>query len=402
VTTATTAIGPGDGNASRSLAGLRLLEFCDYYGPSSMGGSERVARAVNRELAAMGASICVVSAANGPAFDDEGVDVERRPAVDLTRVAGVQLSLARGYTRAAARVVERVRPHVLYAHTVHFHGSLVAARLARRHGIPLVTVVHVASTEALRGRAGALAALHDRTIARSILARSSAVVAVSPVVAAHAVRLGAPRSRVFTALNGVDHERFRPSPEPAGRTRVLYVGRLVENKGVRVLLDAARLAWRRGADFDLVFAGDGPLRKRLERAAAAESARVTFVGHVDDVPAHLAAAHVVVRPSYTEGMPLAVLEALAARRCVLVSDIPAHTAFVDDAVSGIVHRVGDVEHLAERLVHVVTDAAVRARVAEAGADRVALLTWRACAEGHADALRRAARSSGRARAGSTA
>jgi glycosyltransferase involved in cell wall biosynthesis len=372
------------------LEGLRVLELCDHYAAGSTGGSERVAREVNVRLANMGARVTVLSAVHSEPFADDGIRVVPFPAVDLSRALSVQLSIAPTYHRAAATVARQCRPDVVYAHSLHFHGSIVAARLSRALGVPLVTVAHVGDISALPPQARVFADVHEQTVGRFILRRSHTVVAVSQSVARHCARRGADPRAIVVAPNGVDHDRFAPAPEPTGPPTVLFVGRLIDNKGPGVLLRAARLLRRDGLTARVLFAGDGPQRNELEREAQRHGDPATFLGCRDDVPELLAQASVVARPSLTEGMPLAVLEAMAARRCVVVSDIAAHREIVDDGTTGLLHRAAEARDLADKLRLVLTDYGLRSRLAHASHETSLGYTWSATARCHASALVEAA------------
>ena len=372
------------------VAGLRILGFCDYYGPASAGGSERVAREVTTRLVGWGAHVTVATAVSGSAFADRDVDVHvRERAFDVSALAGAQLTVSPGYTRWAIDLVERLRPQVLYAQSLHFHSSVTAARVSRRVGIPLVTVVHVGGLEHLHGRTRVLAEAYERTVGTYVLRSSTAVIAVGSAVAAHARARGA-GDRVTVAANGVDLERFQPRPDPAGPPVITFVGRLVANKGPEVLLDASELLRRADIDHRVVVVGAGPLRPRLAASAAGRRLPVHFVGHCDDVAPWLAASHVVVRPSFTEGMPLAVLEAMASRRCVVASDIPAHRELLA-AGGGLLHRPGDPDDLARALLLVIGDPDRRERHAARALTTARAHSWFDTARAHAAVLAAAAR-----------
>ena len=374
------------------LRGLRVLEFCDYYGPANMGGSERVAREVNRRLAGFGARITVASAMSGPAFSDDGVQVLSRPAINLSRVVGSQLVVSRSYFKDSLATARLLCPDAVYTHSLHFHGSLVAAGVSRVLRVPLTTVVHVGGLDQLPPGSRCLAEAHERTIGRFVLGSSREVIAVSEAVAEHSRRRGAPADRITVARNGVDHERFRPTPPAVavdGALTVLFVGRLIGNKGPQLLVDAARRVRNRGIRTRFVLAGDGPERDALEAATRRTGDQFVFLGRTDDVAGWLRRAHVAVRPSYTEGLPLAVLEAMASRRCVVASDIAAHRELIQHGANGLLHRAGDVEDLATNLARVLENAAVREQLADFGHRSSLACTWDAAAIGHAHAIARA-------------
>jgi glycosyltransferase involved in cell wall biosynthesis len=204
------------------------------------------------------------------------------------------------------------------ADVVHAHGlragAVAALALGRRRPgrRPLVVTVHNAPPRG--GPAGAVYLLLERIVAR----RADAVTWVSRDLAERMRRRGARdggRALVPARPAGP------PSPAQLARARddlaaegpvVLAVGRLTEQKGFGILLQAAA-GWRdrRPAPL-LAIAGEGPLGPALAEQARAGGLAARFLGQRDDIPALLAAADVAVVPSFWEGQPLTVQEALRA------------------------------------------------------------------------------------------
>jgi len=364
------------------FAGLRVLGFCDYFTESSSGGAEKVTAEVYSRLQAQGAQITVLSATpggTGGATTVHGIPTRVVPAIDLAKLANAQVALAPRLMGTARRLVDELRPQVLHATSVHFQGSRAAALLARRRRLPLVTTGHVAAVSSLPLATRTATTLYEHTAGRFILRASSRVIAVSESVATHLRHLGAPADRTVVVHNGVDHDRFRPRPRDIDRPHVVFVGRLIENKGPADALNAFASAGIPGAR--LTFIGDGPMRARLEADGArlGLNGAVHFTGHLDDVSAVLGSADVLIRPSRTEGQSLAILEAMAAGVCVLASDIPANRELVDDGRSGLLATVGDVESLARRLSGLLTDHPFRDRLAAEGRQRARQHSWEVCA-----------------------
>ena len=138
-----------------------------------------------------------------------------------------------------------------------------------------------------------------------------------------------------------------------------FLGRLVRNKGPEVAVRALAEAVRTGVDASLSVVGEGPERANLERLAAREGVRdrVRFEGYRPDPETWLRGVDVLVRPSVTEGMPLGVLEAMAAGVVVVASDVPGNASLVRDGDSGLLVRTGDHAALARALQRLSRDPA---------------------------------------------
>lgn len=190
--------------------------------------------------------------------------------------------------------------------------------LARLLGIPYVVKVHGSDLNEQANDPP------RRRQIRGALRRAGAVIAVSQALADKAVVIGAEPGRVHTLYNGVDGERFAPGPReaarqrlglPAAAPRVLYVGNLKRNKGCIDLLEAFPALLAACPQARLVYVGDGECRDQLQRRAAALGLqeRVDLRGEV----AHAAlgdwfrAADLLCLPSYNEGVPNVVLEAMS-------------------------------------------------------------------------------------------
>ncbi|MGH9071500.1 MAG: glycosyltransferase family 4 protein, partial [Acidimicrobiales bacterium] len=152
--------------------------------------------------------------------------------------------------------------------------------------------------------------------------------------------------------------------------RLAFVGRLVPEKGLDVLLGAMSLAVGRGLDARLEVVGAGPEEERLRSMAAALGDRVSWCGALPprEVGAHLVAAHALVVPSRREGMGLVALEALAHGRPVVASRVGGLVEVLRDSADGLLVEPGDEGVLADALMRLP----LRAPTAEVlGAHRLA-------------------------------
>lgn len=376
-------------DSSPPVTGLRVLGFCDHFKESSSGGAEKVTMEVYRRLADLGAKVSVLSAAPGEETGQRlvaGIPTEIVTARDLSSIVKAQVTWAPAVRRAAARLFEDFDPQVVHATSVHFQSSLLGSAVAHRRGIPIVTTGHVASIAALPLPTRLATAAYENTLSRRLLKRSAAVIAVSEAVRTHLETLGAHPSRISVISNGVDLSRFIPGAEARLR-RVVFVGRLIGNKGATETLEA--FAKAAVPESELLMVGDGPLRSKLEQRVGrlGLSDAVRFLGFRDDVEEILSTGAVFVRFSLTEGQSLAMLEAMATETCVIASDIPANRALLRGGSAGILVPPGDVPALAKAIRLALSDELLRSGLAHRGRQVALGHSWDACAEMTGQVLR---------------
>jgi glycosyltransferase involved in cell wall biosynthesis len=205
-------------------------------------------------------------------------------------------------------------------------------------------------------------------------------------------RRGIARSRVSVVHCGLDHRAYRTDPEvpKADRPTVLFVGRLRRYKGVDWLLRSLPAVLERVPQTRLVLVGDGPYRRTLESEAVQLRVQhaVEFVGFVPEAEKarRMQEAWVVVQPSPKEGWGLTVVEAGACGTAVVAADSPGLRDSVRRDVTGLLVRFGDTSRLAEALVRVLDDPALRARLAASGIEWARRFTWPDSAARSLDAL----------------
>ncbi len=167
------------------------------------------------------------------------------------------------------------------------------------------------------------------------------------------VSSGADRSRITIVPNGVDTSNFHPVERAStGLLKLVWLGRIVREKGLRELLVALARVKNLEARVHLTLVGEGPeetlLRQYVEEHRI--STMVSFRKSVDnqEVPRVLASHDVMILPSLSEGLPRVVIEALATRMPVLCSSLPQLTATLEDAA--IYFPPGDVGAIADAIV----------------------------------------------------
>jgi glycosyltransferase involved in cell wall biosynthesis len=179
---------------------------------------------------------------------------------------------------------------------------------------------------------------------------------------------GVPRRII--AGSGVDLDHFAQAPLPEGPVTFLFVGRLLRNKGLRELVEASRLLRSRQVSFRTRILG--PLDtnpngiKASELDAWVKEGAIEYLGEARDVRPALAQAHAMVLPSYGEGTPRSVLEALSMGRAIVTTDAPGCRETVVEGVNGFMVPVGDVQALADAMERLVKDPSLLARFAQEG------------------------------------
>jgi len=153
------------------------------------------------------------------------------------------------------------------------------------------------------------------------------------------------------------------------------VGRLAEAKGQRYLLEALAVLKDKFPRIRLLIAGDGPLRKELEDYAETLGIKqnVFFLGMRRDIPELLSVMDIFVLPSLWEGLPNALLEAMAGSRSIIVADIPSFREIIDSKDVGILIPPGDSAALAEALRLLLEDSNIREAMGRNAKQRCSLL-----------------------------
>jgi colanic acid/amylovoran biosynthesis glycosyltransferase len=182
-------------------------------------------------------------------------------------------------------------------------------------------------------------------------------------------------SKLHLVRTGVDCGLFAPNGDSARPGRVLTVARLVRGKGLDILLEALHLLKRRGLGAEVVIAGEGPDRTRLEqrvRELGLED-RVRLAGAVsqDRIRELYAEAQVFCLPSFSEGVPVVLMEAMAMGLPVVATRITGVPELVDEGRSGLLVPPGRPDALADSLARIISaDVETRRTMGAAGRSRV--------------------------------
>lgn len=189
-------------------------------------------------------------------------------------------------------------------------------------------------------------------------------------------RLGVPAEKIeIIPGSGVDTDALKPLPEPAGEVSVAFVGRLLDDKGLRPLVAAHELMTRQGQQVRLLIAGDPDAANPASIPAVEVERwrhlpRVEVLGHVSDIKAVWARSHIAVLPSRREGLPKSLLEAAAYGRPMVATDVPGCREIARHDVNAFLVPVDDPGPLAGALTVLARDSALRRRLGSAGREIV--------------------------------
>lgn len=331
-----------------------------------IGGAERVVVTLANGLSVRGhdtSVVCLKTA--GPL------------AGDLVNVRSSCIGKGEGNDpRAILRLAAALR--AARAEVVHSHDwgcyldTMLAARLAR---VPVA--VHTAHGKYMAYPPGRMAALKKNF--RHLLERRAArrygnVICVSDALRAHVTEeIGIPAAATCTIANGVAVAPLPPKsvPEP-GAARLIAVGRLAAVKNFGLLIRAFAGLAARWPRLELAIVGDGPERAGLETLAKqlGLADTVRFLGFRSDVDAQLARSDVFVLTSLSEGIPMAILEAMKSGLPVVATRVGGVPATVADGVTGRLVDSGDERALARALASLIEHPASAAAMGVAGHARV--------------------------------
>lgn len=207
------------------------------------------------------------------------------------------------------------------------------------------------------------------------------IVALDDDMKAEALSVGFLNERVYRMVNGIDVSSFAPlmSGEDAKaalgknkKTLVLFVGRLVPQKSLPILLNALQKAVKTCPDLHLILVGNGAEHNSLQTLAAELGIRefVTFAGNQSNVGLYLNAADIFVLPSETEGMSNALMEGMSAGLPCLATPVGATPNMLGHGKYGMLVPVGDVTAWANALIKLARDPALRAELGTAARQHI--------------------------------
>jgi glycosyltransferase involved in cell wall biosynthesis len=370
---------------------IRVCVVSPLYHPS-LGGLGRQAKLLSERLSREGVSLFVIARRmkNMPAADfRDAVNVYRAWALfpkihnyEGVSIRNVLISLTFSISCCWLLFMERKKYDI-----VHFHGAslplffnILPLKLLKKKIIAKVAAAKV-SVEAgsLRGKYIGIGNLIDR-----LLQKVDGFIAISSEIA-DGLRLdGIKEDRIHRVTNFIDTTCYSAAAaeEKAGLKTALglgnaplvtFSGRYDQRKGINYLLEAWKIASSKAPEARLLLLGDGPLFDEMKDLAASLGINGSIVmkGHVRNVIDYLRASDLYVFPSLQEGMPNALLEAMACGLPAVGTRIGGVVDIIEDGKNGVLVEPRDSDGLAEGVVHLLKDREKTAALAEAAFQRIA-------------------------------
>lgn len=344
---------------------LKILQLVDSL---TVGGAEQIVLTLagGVDAARFAMHVCSLSVVR---------QNELQPAFERLGVPLLPLRARRSYDPAVVRQVWRYarEQQIDVIHTQLTHADIVGRIVGRALGIPVLSTLQNVPRNYARQRP-------DRYWLQRLTARTLAthLVALSPKIRAlYVAQWGIPPARISTINNAVRMAPFlavapgvaeRPYPGPV----ITNVARFNPQKAQHLLLAAAPAVLERYPQARFLLVGKGHLEAALRQQAArlGIAGQVIFTGVRHDIPDILAQSDVFVLSSHWEGMPLAAIEAMAAARAVLLTDVGANGELVENGRSGLVVPPNDVSALANGLLTLLHADAARDALGLAARQRV--------------------------------
>ncbi len=294
--------------------------------------------------------------------------------VQTISISGKDVSFSGSLALELVRLLRRVKPDL-----VHTHSCLSGRVAARLLGIPVVYTKHGQTrTPSAWGRVsppGLFKRRFNRLVAKLFCDR---VIAVSQSVGQELVESGIEPSRVVCVLNGIELDQFRPRPfvrdelaDDAGQVVVGTLARLHRVKALDVFVNASRIVLGSLPRARFVIGGMGPeqasLKSQIEKMKM--EPYVKMAGFVEDVPGFLAGLDVYVQSSDSEGLGLALIEAMASGLPVVGTDVGGVPEIIEDEVTGFLVPPRNPRLLAQSVVRLAIDPDLAARMGASGRER---------------------------------
>lgn len=337
----------------------RPINLLQIIGGSIVGGMENYVLRLLQRLpcdAFHVTCLCIAESRFTAQLRDIGCSVHTTPMTDEPEWQSLQL----GVSLIRAEAIDVIHAHLPNAH-------LLAGILGRITERPALATIH--------GRY-----LHIRDFeVHKLMQTHICVVAKSAYF--HALNLGVPASKLRFIANGVDTEIFHPMAKTDYLHSIInvspatpligFIGRLSHEKGPEVFVQVASMVLKRFEKYHFVLVGDGPMRQKLKDDIDNMGLNdyVHMAGLQSDMPQVYSSLDLVVSTSYSEAMPLAIIEAMASGLPVIATNVGGVIDIVEVGRTGLLNGVGDLNGMANNIVTMMSDESARIEMGKAARKR---------------------------------
>jgi glycosyltransferase involved in cell wall biosynthesis len=346
------------------------------------GGVEKHMYELSRELVRQGVDVTVVTARlrGTPAYEEiDGVKVHRIPCLEI-RVPGFYpppMIVAPGFVRHLKRLDKQHNFDIIHLQNRFFIDFDMAALYCRLKKKPFMMTIHNARPTGISLPVTVAGSTYDWLIGRWPFALADRVIAVSEWVRGDIAKYRIDAGKIIPVHNGINVDSFQPSDAKNVRTHygigddpmLLFVGRMITQKGIPYLLDAMPLILKEHPGAKLLLVGRGSMLKGLKAKVTAMGLEknVIFSGYMSEemLTEAYGTCDLFVLPSVWEVLPIAVLEAMSSGKPVVCTDAGGDREMVRDGINGYVVPMRDPRALAEKVNLVLSDAGMRGRMGAA-------------------------------------
>ena len=372
---------------------MRIL-IINYEVPPLGGGAGNVSAYIARHIASCGVKVAVLTSHFRGLPRKEVIDGYQVQRVPVLRRHLYKCPILEMFSFVANSIIpswqlaRQFRPDLVHIHSGFPTGPL-AYWLKVTLGIPYIMTLHGGEVPGfLPEEVGTL----QKVLApatKIVWSSAESVVAVSEGLRDLSLQ-AVPSVDIQVIPNGVDCQRFSPTlacREQVGPLQMLFVGRVVRQKGLSYLIEALAILKSRGiTDWHLRIAGDGPMRSPLEvqvaQSGIADS--IEFAGWLpfDTIPTEMGCADLFVLPSIIEGMPLVLLQAMASGLPVIATSVCGNVDLVKPGDNGLLVPAKNPEALADGLATLIADRQLCQRMGQRSREVALTMDWSEIAESY--------------------
>lgn len=344
---------------------MKILIFSAYFYPHR-GGLEQFCYEVAKRLSQNGHEVTVVSSRFNQEKSREIVDGFKIIRLDQVDFIGAwPIVKWNKNNREIFRQLEKENFDWAINNTRFFAISLMGGIFAKRRKIPLLHIEHGTCHPQLENRfVRELARWYDLTLGKIAVRMATKVVGVSRAAAEFCQSLGMKQVGLF--YNSVDTSFFGKDEKikKADNLSVIFVGRIIQGKGIQDLIVAFKKIKSRRVDLKIV--GSGSYLDSLKELAKGDK-RIKFLGEKkkDEVRELLGDADIFVNPSYSEGLPTSVLEAGAMGLAVIATDVGGTGEIIEHEKNGLLCQMKDVDQSSKYLQDLIEDERLRLKLGRA-------------------------------------